>query len=156
MAKFCTGCGTLLPEGAHNCPSCGVAVIGVGAAPAVAPVAPATASASGLTDNVAGLLAYITIIPAIIFLVLEPYNRSRFIRFHCFQSIFFHVGVVIVWIVLGIISALPFLGWATLLLWPLVGLGFLVLWILMLVKAYGGQMWKLPVVGDLAEKQAGA
>ncbi len=153
MARFCTNCGTQVPEGAHNCPSCGTAIAGVSTAPAVAP---ATAQVSGLTDNVAGLLAYITIIPAIIFLVLEPYNRSRFIRFHCFQSIFFHVGVVIIWIILGVISALPFLGWATLLIWPLVGLGFLVLWILMLVKAYGGQMWKLPVIGDLAEKQAGA
>jgi len=153
MASFCTNCGTQLPDGAHNCPSCGTAVGGVGPAPAVAPT---TASASGLTDNVAGLLAYITIIPAIIFLVIEPYNRSRFIRFHAFQSIFFHVGILIIYVVLGVISALPVLGWAFFLLWPLVGLGFLVLWILLLVKAYGGQMWKLPVVGDLAEKQAGA
>ncbi|MFI5112108.1 MAG: hypothetical protein ACHP9S_04755 [Terriglobales bacterium] len=45
---------------------------------------------------------------------------------------------------------------ATLLLWPLLGLGGLILWILMAMKAYGGQMWKLPVVGDIAEKQANA
>ncbi len=153
MAKFCISCGTQLPEGAHNCPSCGAAVTGTGPATVVTPTA---ASPSGLTDNVVGLLAYITIIPAIIFLVIEPYNRSRFVRFHCFQSIFFHVAVFIIWIILGVIASLPVLGWATFLIWPLVGLGFLVLWVLMLVKAYGGQMWKLPVIGDLAEKQAGA
>ena len=45
-------------------------------------MAPATSAPStGLTDNVAGLLAYVTIIPAIIFLVIEPYNRNRFVRF---------------------------------------------------------------------------
>jgi uncharacterized membrane protein len=41
-------------------------------------------------------------------------------------------------------------------LWPLLGLGGLILWVVMLVKAYNGQMWKLPVVGDFAEKQAEA
>jgi uncharacterized membrane protein len=41
-----------------------------------------------MADNVAGMLAYITIIPAIVFLVMEPYNRNRFIRFHSWQSIF--------------------------------------------------------------------
>ena len=44
----------------------------------------------GLEDNVAGMLAYITIIPAIIFLVVEPFNKRRFVRFHSFQSIFFN------------------------------------------------------------------
>ncbi|MGZ4827615.1 MAG: DUF4870 domain-containing protein [Terriglobales bacterium] len=153
MARFCSNCGAQLPDNANNCPGCGRPAQSGGGGAAVAPT---TTSAGGLTDNVAGLLAYVTIIPAIVFLVLEPYNRSRFIRFHAFQSIFFHVGVAVIWVVLGFLSSIPFLGWATLLLWPLVGLGFLVLWVLMLVKAYGGQMWKLPVIGDIAEKQANA
>jgi uncharacterized membrane protein len=151
MARFCSNCGTQLPENTNNCPGCGKpagAPAGTGAAPSV--------QAGGLTDNVAGMLAYVTIIPAILFLVLEPYNRSRFIRFHAFQSIFFYVAWMVLWVALTFVGALPVLGWATVLLWPLLGLGGLILWILLLMKAYGGQMWKLPVVGDLAEKQANA
>jgi uncharacterized membrane protein len=122
---------------------------------AKAPAATASGG-SGLTDNVAGMLAYITIIPAIIFLVMEPYNKSRFVRFHSFQSIFFVVAWTVIWIGLSIIGMIPVLGWATLLLWPLVGLGGLIVWVILLIKANQGQMFKLPVIGDLAEKQAGA
>lgn len=154
MAGFCSNCGAQLPDNANHCPGCGKAVgqsAGRGTAAAPAPLA-----AGGLTDNLAGMLAYVTIIPAIIFLVIEPYNRNRFIRFHCFQSIFFYVAWTILWVALTFIGAMPLLGWTALLFWPLLGLGGLILWVLMLIKAYGGQMWKLPVIGDFAEKQAEA
>ena len=65
-----------------------------------------------LTDNVAGMLAYATIIPAIIFLVVGPNNRNRFIRFHAFQSIFCGLAGAAVWVVLTFVGAIPFLGWA--------------------------------------------
>lgn len=102
------------------------------------------------------MLAYVTIIPAIIFLVIEPYNRKAFIRYHSFQSIFFAIAWTILWIALGIIGNIPVLGWATVFLWPLIALGGLVIWILLMFKAYQGQMFKLPVIGDIAEKQANA
>ena len=86
--------------------------------------------------------------------MLEPYNRSRFIRFHAFQSVFFYVAWMVLGVALSIVGALPFLGWASLLLCPLIGLGGFILWVLMRVKAYGGHIWKLPVIGDMAEKQA--
>jgi len=101
------------------------------------------------------MLAYFTIIPAIIFLVLEPYNRSRFVRFHAWQSIFFNVGWWILWFGLHIVAHIPFLGFLTLLVWPLIGIGGLIIWILLVVKANQGQMFKLPVIGDLAQQQAG-
>ena len=153
MAGFCTSCGAQLPDNANHCPGCGraVASAGGGAAPA-----PTQTGAGGLADNLAGLLAYVTIIPAIIFLVIEPYNRNRFVRFHSFQSIFFYVAWTAFWVALTFVGAIPLMGWATLLLSPLLGLCGLILWILMAVKAYGGQMWKLPVIGDIAEKQANA
>jgi uncharacterized membrane protein len=110
----------------------------------------------GLTDNVAGMLAYVTIIPAIIFLVMAPYNRSRFVRFHAFQSIFFAVAWTALWIVLSIIGMIPVLGWATVITWPVLGILGLIIWIVLLVKANGGNMYKIPVVGDMAEKQANA
>jgi uncharacterized membrane protein len=153
MARFCSNCGTQLPDNANNCPGCGKPAPSAGGGTAAAPT---QSGAGGLADNVAGMLAYLTIVPAIIFLVIEPYNRNRFIRFHAFQSIFFYVAWSVLWVALTFVGAIPFLGWATLLLWPLLGLGGLILWILMAMKAYGGQMWKLPVVGDIAEKQANA
>ena len=144
---FCATCGTQIADGA-TCPKCaGGAVQGASAA------APA---AAGLTDNVAGALAYVTIIPAIIFLVLEPFNKKRFIRFHAFQSIFFMIAWIVLEIALAFIGHIPFLGWATVLLWPLIGLAGLVIWLILVLKAYQGQMFKLPVIGDIAEKQAGA
>ena len=140
---FCSTCGTQIPDGSTTC------------AAHAAPAAPA-ASTGGMTDNVAGMLAYITIIPPIIFLVLEPYNKNRFVRFHAFQNLFFAVAWFVLWFALMFIGHIPFLGWMTILLWPLIGLGVFILWIIMLLKAYQGQMWKLPVIGDMAEKQANA
>jgi len=102
------------------------------------------------------MLAYFTIIPAIIFLVMEPYNRSRFIRFHAFQCLFFAVAWTILWIALSIFAHIPFLGWLSILIWPLIGLAGFILWIILILKANQNQMWKLPVIGDMAEKQANA
>jgi uncharacterized membrane protein len=143
---YCPTCGTQVAEGAV-CPKCGA---GQGA-----PVAQ-TASSAGLEDNVAGALAYVTIIPAIVFLVLEPFNRRRFVRFHSFQCLFFAVAWCLLWIVLSIIAHIPFFGWLTILVWPLVSLAGFVVWLILVLKAYQGQMFKLPVIGDMAEKQAGA
>jgi len=58
--------------------------------------------------------------------------------------------------VLNIIAHIPLFGWLTILIWPLVGLAGFVIWIVLLLKANQGQMWKLPVIGDIAEKQANA
>lgn len=144
---FCPNCGAQLTAGASNCAACGKPVgqsAGGGAAAAPAPAA----TAGGLQDNVAGLLAYVTIIPAIVFLVLEPYNRNKFIRFHAFQCVFLTVAIIAIDIILGFI---PVVGWILL---PFVGLAGLLLHIICALKAYGNQMFKLPVIGDLAEKQA--
>jgi uncharacterized membrane protein len=144
---FCPTCGTQLAEGAV-CTKCSVAA-GTG-------TSAVTTVPAGLTDNVAGALAYLTIIPAIVFLVLEPFNRKHFIRFHSFQCLFFAAVWTVLWIGLSIIGHIPFLGWATVLLWPLISLAGFILWLILVLKAYQGQMFKLPVIGNLAEQQAGA
>lgn len=144
---FCGTCGTAIAEGSSSCPKCVTsASVATGSAPS---------TAGGLEDNVAGMLAYITIIPAIVFLVMAPFNRRRFVRFHAFQSIFFNVAWIILWVALTIVAQIPVLGWATFLIWPLVGLGGLIIWIILLLKAYQNQMFQLPVIGAMAEKQAG-
>jgi uncharacterized membrane protein len=146
---FCPTCGTQIADGA-SCPKCAGAAAQGGSAAIAAP------AAGGLTDNVAGALAYVTIIPAIVFLVLEPFNKKRFVRFHSFQCLFFAAAVIVVEIALAFFGHIPFLGWATVLLWPLIGLGVFVIWLILVLKAYQGQMFKLPVIGDMAEQQAGS
>jgi len=146
---FCCSCGAQIADGTTTCAAC------AGRVAATAPPVP-TATTGGMADNVAGMLAYITIIPAIIFLVMEPYNKNRFVRFHSWQSIFFAVAWTVLWIALGIVGHIPILGWMTILLWPLVGLAGLIIWVILLIKANGGQMYKLPFIGDLSEKQANA
>jgi uncharacterized membrane protein len=110
---------------------------------------------SGLSDNAASGLAYITFIPAIIFLATAPYNQKRLIRFHSWQSIFMCVAWIVIDIALRIVGRIPFIGWPLLFLLPLVGLGFFILWLIVMIKAFNGQMFKIPVIGDFAEKQAG-
>ncbi|MGA9389915.1 MAG: DUF4870 domain-containing protein [Candidatus Sulfotelmatobacter sp.] len=147
---FCSMCGAQIPDGATVCPACSGRTATV---PATAPLVATTGA--GLADNVAGMLAYVTIIPAIIFLVIEPYNRSRFVRFHSFQSIFFGVAVFVIQVGLSVMTVVPLLIFITGPLHLLVALGAFIVWIILLIKANQGQMYKLPVIGDLAEKQAG-
>lgn len=154
---FCSGCGAQIADGTTMCAACSSRATAGGAPVATA----ATASTGGMADNVAGMLAYITIIPAIIFLVVEPYNKNRFVRFHAWQNIFFHAAWIAAWIALMILSAvlafIPILGHlVAFLLWMGLAIGGLVVWVVLLIKANGGQMYKLPVIGNLAEKQANA
>lgn len=169
---FCGSCGTQVGDGVSFCPKCGKSI--AGAAPVSEPTSSApppsatpvytsatTTGGAPLADNIAGMLAYFTIIPAIVFLLIEPYNRNRFVRFHSFQCLFACVGLIVIDIALLIISSIlhlvPVIGWIiSALLWPLYGLCILGLWLLLVIKAYQGQMFKLPFIGDLAEKQAGA
>ena len=121
------------------------------------PSSPPASSGSGLTDNVAGLLVYLVGILAIVFLLIEPFNKNKFIRFHCFQCLFFWAAYIVASIVLTMIAIVPYIGWIISLLgWMVLGLGGVVVWILLMVKAYQNQMWKLPFIGELAAKQAGA
>ncbi len=116
------------------------------------PPPPATKSSEtqvgGLDVNVAAALSYFLII-AIVWLVLEPYNKNRFIRFHAIQAIGLAVVSMGLSIVLGMI---PLLGWILLIFLPLV---IFVAAVLCAVKAFKNEWFKLPVIGDFAEKQAG-
>jgi uncharacterized membrane protein len=113
------------------------------------PPPPAQTSGGGLEPNIAALLAYLLWIPAILWLVLEPFNKDRFIRFHSFQALFLGLAWIAISFVLAVI---PILGWIILFFLPLV---ILVVAIVCAVKAYNKQWFKLPVIGEIAEKQAG-
>jgi len=103
-------------------------------------------TSTGLAANVAGLLCYVLgWISGLVFILIEKENK--FVRFHAMQSIVTFGALTIVSI---IISFIPFIGW--ILGWLISILGF-ILWIVLMVKAYQGQRYKLPWAGDFAEKQ---
>ena len=144
MAQSCAGCGTQMDDGTKFCPSCGkpTAVAGPGAPDQGAP----GAAQAGLQSNLAAALSYLWI-PAIVFLLIEPYNRDKFVRFHAFQALFLGLASFIGQIVLTMI---PVIGWVLLPFWSLL---IFVLAIVGAVKAYQNQIWSVPVVGPLAQKQ---
>ena len=105
----------------------------------------------------AAAISYITFIPAVLFLVMEPYNRDRFVRFHSWQSISLWIVLVGVRIIFYVLSAMSFhlLWWLFLLIRMAIGFVLFVFWLIALIKASQGQWYKIPIVGDLASSFAG-
>jgi uncharacterized membrane protein len=111
---------------------------------------------AGLSDNAAGGLAYFTIIPAIVFLIVEPYKKRPYVRFHAWQSIFFLVAWAIIDILVNMLQNLtPSSLFLTLTITQLVRLALFVVWVVLFINAFNGKRFKLPIIGQLAEKQAG-
>ena len=139
---FCSKCGAENPEGAKFCSKCG-AELGALAKPSEVVAKPEAESSTGLSANVAGLLCYVFgWVTGIIFVVLE--KKSTFVKFHAWQSIMTFGVLNVVWL---IIFWIPVVSW-------IVGILILVLWIILIIQAGSGKMWKVPGAGDWAEKQA--
>jgi len=185
---FCPKCGAKNPDEANFCTSCG-AKLGAAPAPAKpsrakarvkaedkakseeeveveskAEVKAETESSTGMQPNIAGLLCYVAgWITGIIFVVIE--KKSRFVKFHAWQSIM-ALGIMnAVLIIISIISAAAAPSFWN----PTASLGFwrfthalfilawiltIVLWIVLMVMAGTGKMWKIPLIGNWAERQA--
>ncbi len=128
----------------------------MGASGAPAPAA----STGGMGTNTASALCYLFgFITGIIFLVLEPYNKDKTVRFHAFQSIFLNVAYIVVYICLAVLmvvfSMISYhLVYIVSLLYMIVGLAIFVLWLFLMFKAYNNQKIVLPVIGAFAQKQA--
>ena len=183
MTKFCNQCGTEVGESQRFCNKCGNRLLLTQPAeaagqpyqapyqqasyqapppaqspyqPGVMPPAPAygQATGAGLAANLIGALCYlVTPVTAIIFLVLDPYNKDRFVRFHAWQAIFFAVAWVALKIALGILYfILP--NFLVGMMSGLISLGFFLGWLWLMFQAYQNKCEKLPVIGDLAEQQA--
>jgi uncharacterized membrane protein len=160
---FCATCGAQV-EG-RFCAKCGSAVA---AAPGAAPVAPGpqpmiqpgSATYGAMADNVASALCYaLGLVTGIIFLVIAPYNQNRTVRFHAFQSIFMHVGLIAIWIALNIVFGIVFriisvFALLGAVIFPVLGLACFILWLYLLISAYQGKMVMLPIIGPIALKQA--
>ena len=150
---YCSKCGAELQPGAAFCPKCGQAQSGEH-------VAQTSPSASGMAENVAGLLCYVLgWVTGIIFFLID---KRPFVRFHAAQSIVVFGGLHVINIVLAIIFGAGFmmmggfgafgLGWA---LYSLIGLVALILWVLLMVKAYQGEKFEVPIAAGIAKSFAG-
>ena len=132
---FCPHCGTQNPEGNRFCSSCGSALT------------PATVdgTSTGLEPNIAGLLCYVLgWISGLVFIFIE---KNEFVRFHALQSVLTFGCLTIIGIVLGWI---PFIGSV---IAAIVWLLSFALWIILMIKAYQGERFRLPVTGDWTERQ---
>ena len=122
-------------------------------------------SALGLDANVAALIGYPIGLVALISVFIEKDNK--FVRFHAFQSLFLGLSIfaatIVLSIVIGVLTLIagvisPYAGLVvsviSLLVWLVIAAALLGVWVLCLVKAYGGGIYKLPLVGNYAEKMA--
>lgn len=117
-------------------------------------------SSTGLDVNVASALSYVLgLVSGVIFFAIE--TQSRVVKYHALQSMLMSVAVMVVYIVYSVLWAImarvPLLGWVAgifgFLGWAVLMLGFLALWIYCLVKAFNGERFKLPYLGEIAERQ---
>ena len=162
---FCGSCGAET-GGSAFCPKCGAAQ-GASGGSAVTPApagAPAASGSSGMEENVAGLLCYIFgWITGLIFLLID---KRPFVKFHAIQAIALNVCFIVIWIVfwiltliIGAITTLIFhfpIGFLLAFLMPVIAIAFFVVFIYCMVKAYQHEKWKVPVIGNMVEKWAGA
>jgi uncharacterized membrane protein len=114
-----------------------------------------------LTENIAGALAYFTFLPAVVFLFLKPYSGNRFVRFHAVQCLLLWGAAILAGLALKVAGLL-------LLFIPMVGQLFMVvvsvvivlaaiaIWLVLVVKAAQGEMFKLILLGAFAQKQSDA
>ena|SRR5437763_9589471 len=147
---FCSNCGAAVDG--QFCAKCGTKMGDASPPDASAPRL-ASSRAPGLTSNLASAICYIVpVIGGIIFLVLEPYNRDRKVKFDAFQSIFLGLALLIISYILR--AALGFsytFGGAVM---SLYSLACVVLWVYLALKAYQQHTTVLPVIGPIAERQA--
>jgi uncharacterized membrane protein len=149
---FCAKCGTQVADGTTFCPNCGAPQGG-------APAAGGAAAGTGMAENVAGLLCYVLgWITGLIFFLID---KRPFVRFHAAQSMVVFGGLHVLSLLLGFflgasifVGGMSGFGIGIAVIW-LINIACLVLWVLCMVKAYQGERFKVPVLGDIAENIAG-
>jgi uncharacterized membrane protein len=171
---FCGSCGTQMNDEATLCKTCGKPsspdVVSASVLDSTAPDSTAhkanstsatTPSSAGISPNVAGALSYLFgALSGIIFLLIDPFKSDRFVRFHAFQSIFFSLGWIGLWVVgetaMVLFEAIT-AGFLAVLIIPLsliFTLGSLGYWFFLMYKAYSGQQYRIPWIGRIAGQQA--
>jgi uncharacterized membrane protein len=142
---FCPKCGTENAESSKFCQKCGSMIL--------PEPAKSTDTDTGLEPNLAGLLSYaLGPITGLIMILLE--KRNGFARFHAMQSIVTFGPAILLLVAFSILSRLHYVGVLFEVLCWLVAVPAVILWIVLMVKAYQGERYKLPIAGDIAEKNS--
>jgi uncharacterized membrane protein len=141
-----------MPNSAAFCPGCGRSM-------QTQPVAGQKLGV--LRENLLGAFAYVTFLPALAFLLLDAYRKNSFVRYHSVQCLLFWlvsiVATVLVRLSVWLLRFIPVVGpLFALLLVTIAALAALFTWIVLLVKAFQGKKFGLPVIGDLAEQYSGS
>ncbi len=100
QSKSCPYCAAQMPEAAAFCPGCGRSM---------QPATRAEGKVGILPESIAGGLAYLSFVPAIVFLFVDPYRRNRFVRFHSLQCILFWVAAVLLALLLKLAGMVLFM-----------------------------------------------
>lgn len=136
-----------MPDVSVYCPACGRSV------------GSEIQSAATFRARIFGALAYVALVPAVVFLLLPKFRPDRYVLFHSWQSVLFSASAITLGVILRLLflifSLLPFVGF--LLAWLSLGIGCLgtvVLWAVLVAKAAQGDKFELPTIGPLAEKLA--
>ena len=112
---------------------------------------PNGSTSMNMDPNTAAGLSYLGWwVTGLIFYLGEKQNR--FVRFHAMQSILTSAALIVIYVVLGVVLALPYIGIIGCVLWPLFGLAQVGLWIYLMIQGFQGNYVKLPIVGDYAER----
>ncbi len=137
--KFCNGCGVETNANQEICIKCGVRLAG--------------ASGGGMSsadeDKVMCVLSYLGI------LCLIPYltkKQNQNVMFHAKQGLILFIIEAIIWASFWFIWMIPFLGWMLYMVTRLLLLACGILSIIGIIQALQGNKWKIPVLGDFAEK----
>ncbi len=136
-----------MPAEARFCPGCGRSM---------QVVLRAQGRVGVLSENVAAVLAYLTFLPALFFLFVEPYRKNLFLRFHSLQCLFFTAALLVAALLLRLAGAvlfiIPVVGPLLVVLIDVVAaLAAVLNWVVLLVKAFQGETFKIPILGDLSE-----
>ena len=149
--QCCPDCATQMPGGVRFCPGCGRSM-------------QVNTRAQGkvglLSENLAGALAYFTILPAILFLFVEPYRKNIFVRFHALQCFLYTAAIVLLGVALRfadyVLFVIPVLGpLLVVVIDAVAALAAILLWCVLVAKAWRGETFKIPLLGDFAERYAG-
>jgi uncharacterized membrane protein len=118
---------------------------------------------SGFSDEAASGLAYVTFIPALVFLIYPRYKHRPEVRFHSWQSALFWLSGLLMWVILSLIGNFPPLAGfvavsinllTILIVTAIVAFLFFILWLIATVKAFNGKRFKIAIIGNMAEKRA--
>ena len=146
--QSCPDCATQMPAGVRFCPGCGRSMH---------VVERARGRVGALKQNIAGGLAYFTVVPALILWFVDPYRKDSFVRFHALQSFLFTIAALLVGLMLWLtgmaLFVIPVLGPLLVVVIDVVAaLAVFFVWVILVIKAFQGEPFKLPALGYLAEQ----